>query len=130
MDQRPAEILIIDDEGPLLKLMTVYLRRLGFTVTAANTLSKAWGHVKRRPGQFAVMVLDAGMAESGIDELVLQFLALQPHLQVVVNSGYPVDMRGLQGAAPGQVEFLHKPFSPEMLATAMRRILGPEEKDV
>jgi len=47
----------------------------------------------------------------------------------VVSSGYPVDMRVLQQAAPGRVEFLHKPFSPDMLVAVLRRMLGPQEED-
>jgi DNA-binding NtrC family response regulator len=75
------------------------------------------------------VVLDAGVAEKGIDDLALQLLAFRPSLRVVVSSGYPVDMRVLQQAAPGRVEFLHKPFSPDMLVAVLRRMLGPQEED-
>ncbi|MGO9229482.1 MAG: response regulator [Bryobacteraceae bacterium] len=128
MSQAARELLLVDDEGTLLKLMSVYLRRLGFAVTTANTVAKAWEHVKRTPDQFAAMVLDAGMAEDGVDNLVLQLLDAHPRLRVVVNSGYPVDMSVLERTAPGRVEFLHKPFSPDMLVAAVRRMLGPQEE--
>lgn len=130
MSQGAGEVLIVDDEGALLTLMSVYLSRLGYAVTAANTMAKAWEHVRRQPGRYAVVVLDAGMADTGIDALALQLLASHPSLRVVVASGYPVDMGVLRQAAPGRVEFLHKPFSPDMLVTALRRMLGPEEKEV
>jgi len=129
MGNMSQEILIVDDEAALLKLMSVYLRRLGFAATAANTLAKAWEHLKRNPGRFAVVVLDAGMADTGIDDLVLELLAFHPSLRVVVNSGYPVDMSVLRQAAPERVEFLHKPFSPDMLVAALRRMLGPQEAE-
>jgi DNA-binding NtrC family response regulator len=124
------EVLIVDDEAALLKLMSVYLRRLGYSATAANTMEMAWEHLKRQPGRYAVVVLDAGMAVSGIDDLVLQLLAFHPSLRVVVNSGYPVDMSVLQQAAPERVEFLHKPFSPDMLVASLRRMLGPQEEEI
>src|ERR1017187_2987630 len=104
MSQVAGEILIVDDEGALLKLMSVYLGRLGYATTAANTMAKAWEHVKREPGRFAVVALDAGMAETGIDALALQLLAASPRLRVVVASGYPVDMSVLEQAAPHRVE--------------------------
>ncbi len=128
MDQAQGDVLIVDDEAALLRLMSVYLRRLGYTVTAANTMPKAWVHLKRHPDRFAAVVLDAGMAETSIDNLALELLASNPHLRVLVNSGYPVDMSVLQQAAPGRVEFLHKPFSPDMLVSALRRMLGPQEE--
>jgi DNA-binding NtrC family response regulator len=91
-------------------------------------MEKAWAHLKRHPERIAAVVLDAGMADSGIDELALDLLAFNPQLRVLVSSGYPVDMRVLQQAASGRVEFLHKPFSPDMLVAALRRILGPQEE--
>ena len=130
MCQISGEILLVDDEGPLLKLMGVYLRRLGCAVTAVNTVAKAWEHVRRSHEQFAVVVLDAGMAETGVDDLSRQLLAVDPRLRVIVNSGYPVDMSVLQRDAPGRVEFLHKPFSPDMLVAALGRMLGPQEDKV
>ncbi|MGA2040520.1 MAG: response regulator [Bryobacteraceae bacterium] len=125
-----GEILIVDDEGALLRLMSEYLRRLGFVVTPASTMAKAWEYLKAQPERFAAVVLDAGVADTGIDDLVLEVLALHSSLRVVVNSGYPVDMSVLRQAAPGRVEFLHKPFSPDMLVAAMRRMLGPQEEEV
>lgn len=129
MRQVSEEILLVDDEGTLLKLMSVYLRRLGYTATPVNTVAKAWEHLKRNSGGCAVVVLDAGMAETSIDDLVMQLLGAHPHLRVVVNSGYPVDMSVLLRSAPGRVEFLHKPFSPDMLATVVRRMCGSQEDE-
>ena len=129
MSDSSQEILIVDDEAALLKLMSAYLGRLGCAVTAANTVAKAWEHLKRQPERFTVVVLDAGMADAGLDNLALELLAFQPSLRVVVNSGYPVDMSVLQQAAPERVEFLHKPFSPDMLIAALRRMLGPQEEN-
>ena len=129
MSYSSREILIVDDEAALLKLMSAYLRRLGYAVTAANTVAKAREHLNRQPEAFAVVVLDAGMADAGLDNLALELLAFRPSLRVVVNSGYPVDMSVLQQAAPERVEFLHKPFSPDMLIAALRRMLGPQKEN-
>jgi len=130
MGQTAGEILIVDDEVALLKLMSEYLLRLGYVVTAADTLPKAWEQVTPRPERFAVVVVDAGMASAGINDLALQLLACHERLRVVVNSGYPVDMGVLRKAAPDRVDFLHKPFSPDMLVATLRRMLGPQEENV
>jgi CheY-like chemotaxis protein len=45
-------------------------------------------------------------------------------------SGYPVDITALEAAAPGRVAFLHKPFTPEMLAAAIRRMLAAQEENL
>jgi DNA-binding NtrC family response regulator len=126
MDLRTGKILIVDDEPPLLKMMSVYLGRLGFAVSTANTTEKAWEMVEAAPSEFACAVVDATMEGLSMRELALRMLAADPKICVLAASGYPVDMSDVEAEAPGRVEFLHKPFTPEMLAAAVRRMLGPQ----
>lgn len=117
-------ILIVDDEPPLLKMMKVYLSRLGYSVTTAETTGQAWAEVMAAPAEFAVAVLDATMAGMTMEDLALRMLKAHPALRVIATSGYPVDMTAMETAAPGRVTFLPKPFTPEMLASAVRRMLA------
>ena len=55
-------------------------------------------------------------------------LNASPFLRVLTSSGYPVDISALEAAAPGRVAFLHKPFTPEMLAATIRRMLAAQEE--
>jgi DNA-binding NtrC family response regulator len=86
--------------------------------------------VERSPGEFGVAVLDATMPGIGLDDFALEMLAASPGLCVLAASGYPLDMSALAAQAPGRVEFLQKPFTPEMLAAAVRRLFGAEEENV
>jgi DNA-binding NtrC family response regulator len=126
---QPAEgkILIVDDEPALLKMMSVYLGRLGYAVITANTTEKAWTEVEAAPAGFAVAVLDATMDGLSMEELATRILRANSTVHVLTASGYPVDMTTLQAVAPGRVAFLHKPFTPEMLAAAVRRMLAAQE---
>jgi DNA-binding NtrC family response regulator len=121
-------ILLVDDEPPLLKMMSIYLQRQGYTVTTAGTTEHASALADAEPLAFAVAVLDATMAGMSMEELALKLLGLNPAMRVLAASGYPVDMSGLEAAAPGRVAFLHKPFTPEMLAASVRRMLAAEEE--
>ncbi len=122
------QILVVDDEPPLLKMVSTYLRRLGYSVTASGSTENAWAEVAAAPEQFAVAVLDATMSGIAVEDLAMQMMAASPRLRVIVASGYPVDMTVLKAAAPLRVVFLHKPFSPKMLAGAVRRMLAPQEE--
>jgi two-component system, cell cycle sensor histidine kinase and response regulator CckA len=124
---QPGQILIVDDEPSLLKMMSVYLRRLGYGVVTAVSAEEGLAAVKAQPGAFAVAVLDATMAGPTLEELANQMLEATPRLCVIAASGYPVDTKPLETAAPGRVTFLHKPFAPEMLASAVRRMIGTQE---
>jgi DNA-binding NtrC family response regulator len=130
MTDARKHILVVDDEPPLLKMVSTYLGRLGYAVTTAGSADKALAEVAAEPARFAVAVLDATMSGIGLEALALQLMAANPRLCVIGASGYPVDMTELQEAAPGRVMFLHKPFSPEMLAAAVRRMLATQEEGV
>jgi len=130
MEQVTARILLVDDEPPLLKMMSLYLTRLGYTVTTSGTTGAAWEEVEAAPGNFDIAVLDATMPGMTVHELALKMLAASSTMRVLAASGYPVDMSDVKAQAPGRVDFLHKPFTPEMLATALRRMLAPQEEDL
>jgi two-component system, cell cycle sensor histidine kinase and response regulator CckA len=128
MGQSARRILIVDDEPTLLKMMATYLGRLGYSVTTAATTEKAWAEVEAQPGAFAVAVLDVTMPGIGFQALSLKILSASPALRVLAASGYPMDLSELAAQAPGRVEFLQKPFTPEMLAAAVRRMLAAEKE--
>jgi|SRR5579871_348059 len=125
-----ARILLVDDEPPLLKMMAVYLQRLGYSTTTSSSTEKALALVRADPGSFAIAVLDATMEGLSMEELARELLRANASLRVLAASGYPVDMSTLEAAAPGRVGFLLKPFSPEMLANSLRRMLAGQEEDV
>ncbi len=124
----PHRILVVDDEPALLKMMSSYLGRQGYAVTTAGSTDEAAALASAEPGVFAAAVLDATMPGMSMEDLALQLLQVNPALRVLAASGYPVDMSALEAAAPGRVAFLHKPFTPEMLASAVRRMLDAREE--
>ena len=130
MGRAAGRILIVDDEPPLLKMMSVYLGRLGYTVVTAGSTEQARAQVQTAPAAFAAVVIDATMAGSSMEDLALGLLRANPALCVLATSGYPVDMAALRSAAPGRADFLHKPFSPEMLESALRRLLAAQKEEL
>ena len=122
-----GRILLVDDEPPLLKMMTIYLQRRGYTVSTSSTTEQASAMIDAEPLAYAVAVLDATMAGLSMEELALKMLNANPSLRVLAASGYPVDMSRLEAAAPGRVAFLHKPFTPEMLAESVRGMLAAQK---
>ena len=123
-----GRILIVDDEPPLLKMISVYLERLGHLVVTADTTEEAWAAAEGTQPEFSVAVLDATMTGLSMQDLALRMLGASPSLRVIATSGYPVNMAAIQAAAPGRVMFLPKPFTPEMLASAVRRMLAAQEE--
>jgi DNA-binding NtrC family response regulator len=125
-----ARILIVDDEPPLLRMMSLYLGRKGYIVAVAMNAVSARAELSASPGGFRAVVLDATMAGVTLAEFGGEILDGNPETSLLVVSGYPVDMSRLEEWAPERVAFLHKPFAPEMLATALRRLIGSKEESV
>ena len=125
-----ARILLVDDEPSLLKMMGVYLGRLGYSVTLANSTEKAWAEVEAAPSGYDIAVLDGSMPGLSMEDLALKMLRANPSLCVVAASGYAMDTTAMEAAAPGRVAVLQKPFAPEMLAAAVRRMLAAQEEEL
>ena len=123
-----TRILIVDDEPSLLKMMSTYLQRLGYSVTTSATTEQALALTAAEPGGFAATVLDATIKGLSMEQLAREILLAHPTSCVLAASGYPVDMSALEAAAPGRVGFLHKPFTPEMLAAAVRGMLATKKE--
>jgi DNA-binding NtrC family response regulator len=130
MADNGPKILVVDDEPALLKMMGLYLTRVGYQVTLRDGTDHAWAAVEDSAGEYAAAVLDATLRGMSAQDLALRLLAASPKLSVVVASGYPVDMSAMEGAAPGRVTFVQKPFTAGALIGTLRRLIGPKEEAV
>jgi DNA-binding NtrC family response regulator len=130
MNHGSGRILLVDDDPSLLKMMGVYLGRLGYSVTLANSTEQAWAEVEAAPSGYAIAVLDGSMPGLSMEDLALKMLRANPSLCVVAASGYSVDTTAVEAAAPGRVAVLQKPFTPEMLTAALRRMLAAQEEEL
>src|SRR5262245_54360621 len=127
MQPTGRKILIVDDEPPLLKMMGVYLSRVGYAASLFDSSDRAWTSVGGAAGEYAGAVLDATLRGMTTQELALKLLAANPSMCVVVASGYPVDLSAVEAAAPGRVSFVQKPFTADTLVRTLRRMLEPKE---
>jgi len=130
MARTSGRLLLVDDEPALLKMMSVYLTRRGYVVEAVASTDEAWARVQADPGGYAAAVLDGSMAGMPSAELAVRMLRADPAARVIAISGYPADLSEVHAAGPGRAVFLPKPFTPEMLATLVERMLGVQEEDV
>jgi len=117
-------VLLVDDEPALLRMMEVYLTRLGYEVASFTQTDKAWEYARGNALRIHAAVLDMSMRGMSALELGSSLLAANSGLHLIVASGYPADLREFEESGRGRVSFLHKPFSPEMLAATVREKAG------
>ncbi len=120
-------ILIVEDERALRSLMRLILSRLGYQVTEASSGVAALKQWEEHAGAFDLVISDVVMpyAVSGWD-LAEQLRARSPQLKILLISGYnPHQVEQESKAAPG-VQFLAKPFTPQVLSHVVRKCLDAE----
>ena len=120
------QILFVEDEAGLRRLVARALRDLGYTVVEAadgHEARKVW---REHRGCFDLLVSDMIMPEgvSGLD-LAATFRGEKPGLKIIISSGYTPEMTEETTAAP-HIAYLPKPYDIESLGRAVRECLDQE----
>ena len=116
-------ILIVEDEDSVRELATRSLRNRGYTVLSAQGGADALALVEQYDGVIKLLVADVVMPEMSGNQLAQQLCSRLPHLKVLYVSGYTDDAVIRQGILHEQVAFLQKPYSMNMLAAKVRKVL-------
>ncbi len=121
-----GKILIVDDDARLLRMMQLFLDRQGYSQETFSRTEDAWAAFEADPAAYSVVLLDATIEGMPASQFAERALSASPSLRVIMASGYTVETAATEAIAPGRVVFLQKPFSPEMLDTILRRLLGEQ----
>jgi two-component system cell cycle response regulator len=115
MSQRPARLLVVDDDPINRRLLASYLAREGHDVATADDGAAGWALLQREP--FDLVLLDVLMPELDGYE-VLERLRADPglrHLPVVMISSVEETDSIVRCIELGADDYLPKPFSPVLL---------------
>src|SRR5215469_3012697 len=88
-------ILIVDDEPPLLRMLSTYLRRLGYNVMTLERTDQVMAMMPDQIQDFGIAVLDATMTGVSLETMAMAMLHANQRLRILTASGYPVDMSAL-----------------------------------
>lgn len=117
-------VLYVDDEEPLVVLVTRILERNGYRCSATTDPRQALEWVEKDPEAFDLVLTDMNMpGMSGID-VARAVLARRPALPVVITTGY---VRAADVAATrslGIRDLILKPDTIDELASIVARYLG------
>jgi len=122
--QRGTEtILLVEDEPSVRTLVRDELRKLGYRVVEAKNGVEACLLATQRAGSFQLLLTDIVMPGMGGRELAQHLSVIKPDLRTLFISGYMDDIGIMAGQEEGMSSFLQKPFTPEVLARAVRNLL-------
>jgi len=115
-------VLVADDEEDVRQSLRRSLERYGYRVLTAADGEGALAIAAERGDEIDVVVTDVVMPTMSGFELGRRLAAIAPELPVVYISGYPDE--AILDAPPPAPAFLPKPFSPPLLARAIRDAVG------
>jgi CheY-like chemotaxis protein len=104
------------------------LKECGYAVLEAEDGEKALRIAQRQRGRIHLLITDVIMPRMGGREVAQRVRALHPETQTLFLSGYTDDAVARNGILETDVAFLHKPFTPDVLARRVRDVLSPAPK--
>jgi PAS domain S-box-containing protein len=117
-------VLLVEDEQPVRELSARVLRELGYTVVEARDGDEALRLTKEnRDAGFDLLFTDLVMPSMGGKALAYWFRLTHPRTRVLFTSGYPDKSVVHNGELVAGIAFLHKPYTPHILAHKVREVL-------
>jgi len=116
-------ILLADDEPIVLGLARTILKRQGYRVISAEDGQKALELFQREPCVDLVLT-DVVMPELTGPQLVHRIHSINKDVRCIYMSGYTHEQIRDKGAEDPGCDYLRKPFTAEMLLSAVRRQLA------
>ena len=122
------QILVVDDEIPVLDMMQQHLRKMGYRVTTRADSREAIKTFRANSGNFDLVITDHTMPEMQGDELAEEIGAVRPDLPVILMTGLnqPPDLSSSRFARRRLV--FQKPVNFARLSHCLREFLDHPDK--
>jgi len=112
--------LVVDDDKKIVDLVTLYLKRDGYTVLPAYDGQEALDVARRKRPD--LIVLDLMLPElAGTD--VCKLLRTESRVPIIMLTARATDEDKLRGLDLGADDYLTKPFNPRELVARVRAVL-------
>lgn len=117
------DILIVDDENDIRKLIKGILEDEGYTTRQANGSTKAYAEVETKAPD--LMILDIWLQGSEHDglEILKNVKKQNPHLPVIMISGHGTIETAVSAIKIGAYDFIEKPFKSDRLLLMIERAM-------
>ncbi|MFH1935427.1 MAG: PAS domain S-box protein [Pseudomonadota bacterium] len=121
-------VLLVEDNDLVRKVSRRVLEQYGYRVLEAEDAHKALMISEQHQGLIELMVTDVVMPEMSGKELAERLKVLRPEMKVLYMSGYTDNAVVRRGVISKDVDFLEKPFTPDVLAEKVRQVLDETER--
>ena len=125
-----THILVVEDEASIAEVVSLYLKRAGYSVQIASDGKQAINLFQKQPPDF--VILDLMLPQ--MDGLSLtRWLRDRSNVPIIMLTARREEIDRIAGLEMGADDYVVKPFSPQELVSRVRAVmrrLGREQSDV
>ncbi|MFC1836385.1 response regulator [Thermodesulfobacteriota bacterium] len=116
-------ILLVDDEEPVRVVGREMLEMAGYTVLTVAGGREALSVYREYKDSIALVILDLIMPDMGGRKCLEKLREMDPHVRVLVASGYAAEGPARDALNGGAAGFISKPFDMKQILVALRKSL-------
>lgn len=120
-------VLVVEDDLDLREAVEDTLHLAGYTVATADS-GEAALVVLSENADIQCVISDVNMGGMDGHQLLREIKARYPHLPVILNTAYGSINRSVDAMREGAVDYLVKPFAPQVLVETVARYTGESLK--
>jgi CheY-like chemotaxis protein len=116
-------LLVVDDEGNVLRVAQLMLEKLGYRVLVASSSEEAINLFTMNKGNIDMVILDMIMPDMNGGMLYGKLKEVDPDVKTLLLSGYSIEGQAMEILNMGCNGFIQKPFGIADLSKKVRDIL-------
>ena len=110
-------ILIVDDDSEILRVLEIFLKKLGCQSDTSLTAEGAL--VKARSNEYEAILLDIMLPDGDGVDVLKQIHKVSPEIPVIMITGVKDIQIATECMRSGAVDYITKPFDMEYLKTTV-----------
>jgi two-component system, NtrC family, response regulator HydG len=119
--KRKFNILVIDDEEPMLDALKLNLEQAGYSVSTARSGEE--GLALFDSNDYDLVLCDLQLPDKQGTEVLMQLKEKRPSIEVIIISGYGSVTKAVEATKGGAFHFVEKPFEFDALHVLIERAL-------
>jgi two-component system, cell cycle sensor histidine kinase and response regulator CckA len=122
-------VLVVEDDPSVRLITTRLLEDRGYIAVAASRGEEAVRLARRPSLRIDLVLSDVVMPDLNGMQTAQQIRSIQPHVRVLLMSGYTNEHTGSSGTLAPRMSYIQKPFSGDQLARKIRELLDKAEDE-
>jgi DNA-binding NtrC family response regulator len=120
-NEKPAKILVVDDEAIVRESLKDWLSDVGYLVLTAEDAHQALELIEKETPSIAI--IDLVMPGMNGIELLKKAKEIWPDIEVIIITAYASVPTAIEAMKQGAYDYVEKPFPPERVELLIKKVL-------